>query len=308
MMEEHQPRPEFVDYLEWQLRTSLARENRFSDPIPTKTGGRMKLTALVLLSALLGAGGVVANDELQEARAQEVLVARVQADIELASLELQILKQQLQETEDRYSAGVVGEEALLAARIETEEAEMRLESLFLDLDEIQASGKAPNTELSAPLVGGRDFVTSRLALQESLAEERSQLARFRLSRVEELLDVGAVSTEEQLQALLAAEEAELEVKRLIERLDMRKRIVEGDMEEGDAERRLEVFETEKRLDLLQNVGYGNAQYRFQRVADLVEAGVAQESELQRARLQLLELETEMEFLERKLRALRGGEV
>jgi len=304
-MDEHQPRPEFVNHLEWQLRTSLARENRFSDPIQSKTGGRMKLAALVLISALLGAGGVVANDELQEAKAQEVLVARVQADIELASLRLEIMRQQLEETENRYNAGVVGEEALLAARIATQEAETRVEGLMLDLDEIQASGKAPNPDLSAPLVGGRDFVSSRLFLEESLASERFSLAQLRFSRVEELLEVGAVGTEAHFQALLALREAEYELERIVERLDVRQSVVGGLMEGREAERHLEIFETEKRFDLLQ-VGYQNAMLRFQRMADLVDAGAAQEFELYKAQLQLKELETEMWFLEMRLTALRGG--
>ena len=307
MMEEHQPTAEFVDHLEWQLRTSLARGSRFSVPVRSTKGGKMKIAALVLVSALFGAGGVVANDELQEARAQEVLVARVQADIELASLELQINMQQLQEVEERYSAGIVGEEELRFARVGSREAETRLASLQLDLEEIQATGKAPNSALSAPKIRGRDYVSERLALQESVASERYSLAQLRLSRAQQLLEIGAVSAEEHSQALVALLEAKFELERNRERMQARQGVTDGLIGEDEAERQIEIFETEKRIELLR-VGLQEAAISLQRVDDLVKAGAAHESKRQKVQLQVLRKDRELEFLEMKLAGLRGGEI
>ncbi|MGD8360410.1 MAG: hypothetical protein PVJ04_03190, partial [Gemmatimonadota bacterium] len=62
MSQNHQPDPEFVSHLEWQVRTALRREERFAQPVQSRSGGRMKIVTLVLVSALFGAGGVVVKD------------------------------------------------------------------------------------------------------------------------------------------------------------------------------------------------------------------------------------------------------
>ncbi len=267
----------------------------------------MNLVVLVLVSALMGAGGVVVKDEVQESRAQQVLMARVDAELRLASLELDFLARQLQEMERQFRAGLVGEDPLLSARAEVYQAEGRVSRLQLDLEEIQLTGKGPEDQVSAPQINGRDFVSERLALEEYAALERVRLAQLRLGRVQDLERVGAVPIAEVTQGVLALQEAESRLSRIHQRLGLRQRFLEGGVSGEEAERELEVTDTEAEVELLQ-MAVQDAGVRYQEASDRAALGVISDSELGQARLHLMRLETQLEFLEIKLLALRGGEL
>ncbi len=302
----HEPTDEFVSSLEWQVRTSLRRQNRFSEPVRQKTGGKMNLVVLVLASALLGAGGVVVKDEVQEARAQQVLLAKASSDLRLATLELDFAVRRFQETETRYGSGVLGEEALLSARVAMLDAENRLARLRLDMEEIQASRKEPLNTVSAPLVGGRDFVSERLALDESAAGERYQHAQVRFQKVQDLEEVGALGSSALVQGMMALQEAGSVLSNIREKLELRERFLAGEVSGEEAERGIELAEIEAEVELLRTA-HQEAATRYQEVSERVELGLAPESELERATLDLVQAETRLEFLEVRLVALRGGE-
>jgi hypothetical protein len=299
---EHRPSPEFVTHLEWQLRAALQRTDRFSQPVRSKRGGTMKMITLVLVSALLGAGGVVVKDEVQEARAQELLVAKTAAELELAQLELEIMMSQLQEVERQYQSGTVGEEALLMARTSLQQTESRLSSLQLDLEEIRETGKEPQNEISSPLVGNRDFVTERLELQEDVAEASLQVAQLRLTRLQDLRDSGAVSEIEFAQGFLALREAEAWIDELRNRVETRSDFIDGEVSAQGARRRFEIFETANKIELMR-AALDEATFRYQQMEERVESGLVRETELQKMRLQVMQVETQLQFLQMKLNAL-----
>jgi hypothetical protein len=307
MSEQHEPTEEFVSNLEWQLRTTLTRGNRFSGPVRSRSGGRMNVVVLVLASALLGAGGVVVKDEVQESKAQEVLEAKVDAELKMAALELDFLERRLQEIGTQYQVGLIGEEPFLSARAEVSEAEGRVVRLQLDLEEVRVSGKEPQNQMSAPLFDGRDFVSERLALEVSAAQARVRLAQLRLGRIQELHRIGAISMREVTQGVLAHQEAETRVTGLQERLDLRQRFLDEELTGEEAEVYLELSETEAEVDLLR-MALQDAGVRYQEIEKRAGMGVVHESELTRARLDLMQLQTQLEFLEIKLQALRGGEM
>ena len=105
MNHDHHPDPEFVSNLEWQVRTALRRERRFSEPVHFRSGGRMQIAALVLVSALLGAGGVVVKDEVQGARQKELLLAQVTADVRLAAAQRDLIRDRLAEAQRMHDDG-----------------------------------------------------------------------------------------------------------------------------------------------------------------------------------------------------------
>ena len=304
MSKDHQPRPEFVSQLEWQLRTSLKRGSRFSEPVRPYHGGKMKAVALIVVSALMGAGGVVVNDEMQEAKAKELLVAETEANIQLAALELDAMVERVEEVENRFRAGVIGEEEIMAARVALIEAEFHLATLQLDLEEIRASGETPKDQISTPLVGGRDFVTERLTLQESVAEAGFELTRIQFSRLQDLREAGLVGEEESAHLTLALQEAESQLERIQVRLDLRRQFLEEGMESGAAELELEILETEVQINYSERA-MDDVLRRYRRMEDRVRTGVIHESELRQARVQIAEMEIELARLQRKLAILKG---
>jgi multidrug resistance efflux pump len=267
----------------------------------------MKAAALIMVSALVGAGGVVANDEIQDAKAQEILVAKVTSDVELAALELEAIRERVDEVARRFQAGVIEEEELMAATLALQEAEVRLATLQLDLEEIQISGKEPQNQVSAPLVDGRDFVTERLLLRESVAEGGWEMAQVRFARIQDLREAGVVGEEEMFRGTMALREAEAQVERVQVAIHIRQEFLAGDLEGAEGERRLEILETRNRIDLTRKA-LDEAKIRYQRVEEQFRAGLIHESELKRARIQLIEMDFELNRLERTLEILRrvGG--
>jgi len=299
MKENHQADPEFVSHLEWQVRTALRREQRFARPVQSRSGGRMKIATLVLVSALLGAGGVVVN------RQQELLLAEVQGNLRLAGMEMDLLMSQYEEVEKRYQDGLVPREAILNARLALLRAEARLQRLQLDEEEILATGQEPQDELSAPLVGGRDLVTERLELDRSVAMEELTVAQAQLSTIQERYPSGLVGEAELMEGQIPVQQAESRVEELDHRLELRRQVLDGAMAGPEAERRVELSQVRGEMDVLEQA-WESAAMRLRTMEERAGEGLVEESQLLGARLHLLQLETRMEVLRLRLEILEEG--
>ena len=97
----------------------------------------------------------------------------------------------MSEAQRQHQAGLIGQEGLLGAQLRYREAETRIQTLHLDMEEIHSTGQEPKNELSAPLVGGGDLVSARMRLQLLVAQEHASLASYQLGRAQELTEVGA---------------------------------------------------------------------------------------------------------------------
>jgi hypothetical protein len=302
MNQNHQPDPEFVTHLEWQVRTALRREKRFAQPVESRSGGRMKIVTLTLVSALLGAGGVVVKDEVQEARQQELLLAEVQGNQRLAELEMELVMNQYEEAEDHYQAGLVPRDAILSARLALLRAETRLQRLQLNEEEIRATGRAPRDEISAPLVRGQDLVTERLELERSVAMEELNVAQAQLDRIQERYESGVVGNTELMDGMIPVRQAESRVREMERWMELRGQVLEGLISGEAAEREAELSQVRGELDVLEQA-WEKAAQQLRAMEERVGQGLAGESELLSARLQLLQLETRMEVLRMKMEIL-----
>lgn len=303
MNQSHPPDPEFVSNLEWQIRTALRREQRFAQPIQSRSIRTVKIATLVMLSVLFGAGGVVVKDEVQEARQQEILLAEVRGNIRVATMEMELIRTQFGEVQERFEGGLVQEDALLGARLALLRAENRLTRLRMDEEEIRVTGRAPQDRLSAPLVAGRDLVSRRLELELEMATEESKLARMQMSRIQDLYESGQVDEAQLVDALVPIQQAESHVETLEQRLELRRGVLDGTISGPAAERRIELIQVQGELKLLNRVWESAAEH-LQQVRERVDQGLLEESELRAAELRLLELETRREILRMKEDILR----
>jgi hypothetical protein len=308
MIDSQEPRPEFVSHLEWQLRTALQRGNRFSDPVQPSLGGKMKIMVLVLASALMGAGGVVVREEVQENRAQEILLTEIEGRLRLAGVELELVRAQLLEVEGLFETGAVDEEALQSAQVQVREAEVEYARLSLDREEVLISGKKPNDEISAPLLRGRDFVTERLRLRAAVAVGGVDLARQRVARYQELVASGMVEAGGLEQATLALQEAARHLESIQVRMDLRNRFLEERATALEVERELEIGEARADLELRLRA-LEVATGRFRALEERAEAGLVTEREVKRARLEqlrhLLEVDLARARLDQLVSAVSG---
>jgi len=262
----------------------------------------MQMIALIMVSALFGAGGVVVKDQVQEARQQEILLAEVAGNQRIAEMEMDLLAQQYREVEEQYQAGLVREDALLSARLGMVQAELRLTRLRLDEEEIRSTGREPQDRLSAPLVDGRDLVTERLELDVTGAMEEGTVARAQLARTQELHASAVVDDAELMEAMIPVQEVEARVDALERRMELRRRVLDGEIGGQAAEREAEASQVRGELETLLRER-DTAALRLQRMEDLVNQGMAPESQLGGARLHLMQLETRMEILRLRLQIL-----
>jgi hypothetical protein len=299
MNDTHQPREAFVSNLEWQIRTSLSRGDRFSEPVGTKPGGKMKIAVLILASALTGAGGVVVKDEVQDRRAQEVLLRETEVRLRMAELELEMVRTQEDEIEGLFETGLVDEEALMQVQGQVRRAELELMRLFLDREEIRESGERPRNDISAPLVGRRDFVTERLVLLEEVASDQMSQVERHLARCREMEAVGAIGPGEITNLNLAYQEAEAHLENLHLQLAYRQRFLSGEASGAELEHALQVAEAQNEMNLRQ-VALDGAVRRLGALEERAESGVVGEPEVRRARLEIMRMQMELDLIRLRL--------
>jgi len=308
MDRDHQPRSEFVADLEWQVRTELRRRDRFMARKRAQKGGPMKLASVILVSALFGAGGMVVKDEVRQVRAQGALLAQVETEMRLAELQSSLVRSQLEEVEGQVAAGAVDEEAVLSARLAMREASVRLQTMALDRAEILGTGREPANGISAPAVDGRDFVSERLALRLSVAEQHLQLAESRVARLQDLAAAGVIGEDELEQGLMALEEARLDPRLLRGKLDLRAQFLDGEITPTDAATRAALLEADREL-LARGLARDRAARQLQRLQERAVLGIVPEAEVQRARLEVMRMELAGELARLRLEQLRreGGD-
>lgn len=225
---ELEPDPDFARQLEWQVRTALRREQRFALPIERRAARMLRHAALVLVSVVLGAGGVLAAERYQELRERELLIARAELLIDVQRGRIERFAERVRRQQVLIERGLAprhdGE-----VRMREHELQHELRRQELDLEEIHAAGREPDRELDAPVIAGRDFVLERIALEAESLRVQRDIGEPELERRRVQVDAGLQSVEE-LQATqawlagLEARESELAL-----RAELRRRHLAGQL-------------------------------------------------------------------------------
>ncbi len=230
--------PDFVDALEYQLRSSLRRREASAEP-----PYRFRLTlskvifsvALVVGSMFLGAAGTYAVTHEDDSAARELLIAKNQTHLEIAMMLLAHHAQALEESRPMAEKGYVaeGEISHLELRVIASESEMQRRRL--DLEEVTITGREPNEALSAPLVEGRDFVTERLKLEERPIERRLANEAKALDRLRQLADAAYVPSYEVDAAEAQFQQMAIGLEELRRRQSLRARFLAGELTAKEVE-------------------------------------------------------------------------
>jgi hypothetical protein len=291
MNDRHEPTPEFLSHLEWQTRTTLSRRERFGRPSRPTAGRRLRLLAVVALSVLCGAAGVKATGEVRDARTRDYFLRQADLRVELAAMQLRLLDERAHEVGVRFADGVVDEETLLTARHEVEMARLELRHLQLDREEIAARGREPLQSLSAPLVGGRDFVSERLAVEIARTEGVIRLIEDRTARRRALVERGLLRADEVRAESLDGIAARGQLEMIRSRLELRRRFLTGDLAAAEVERLAIIDDSRRELEILAPA-LDLARQRLARSAELREQGLIPADEVRHAELELMHLEFE----------------
>ncbi len=291
MTDIHEPTAEFVSRLEWQVRSTLSRRDRFSLPTGRPARQIMKMAALILVSVFLGAAGVATVDQVQESRTRTMLLQQIDLEMQLAGVQLEFLRTRVAEMQELHDAGQTHEEILGHALLEMRKAELRYARLQIDREEIELTGREPQQTVSAPLVGDRDFVIERHDLELAIAVRERELALERVEDARRLFAAGMVENsvlqqQETGQALILQR-----LTHMHEFLALRTQFLAGEISAEIAKQRAKIAEAESQLD---QVGLERAREALARMGTLYEQGAVRESAVYEARLEVLERELRMQ--------------
>lgn len=304
MTEIHRPDLDFADRLEARLAGELRRLELFGPPRRARPPRRLpRLAALLLAGVVLGAGGAVAAERLQDASRTELVEARARIRLETAERRLAILREREQELERLAAAGVLPSHELGSAASDREAGELELARRRLDLEEVWRSGRAPDDALTAPPVAGRDFVGERLSLGLDSAHRRADLKRERLEETRRLVEAGFLSPHEARAGELALAAAEAEPRDLELRLSLRRRYLAGELEARQVDLEWMRAQAELRLEAARAALEHTAR-RVEETRRLHAAGVLPSSELREHEREELEREAELRLAEIELRIVR----
>ncbi len=187
--------PDFVKALEWQLRSSLRRNEAAAE---TPRRFRMAWSkvlvsvALVAGSMFLGAAGTYAVTHEDDRAARELLIAKIQAQLEIAEMLHAHHAQALAEKQPLVEKGYIAESEISRLELPIVSSESEIQRRRLELEEVSITGREPNNALSAPLVDGRDFVTARLKTEARPIERQLAIAAKELDRLRKLAEAAIV--------------------------------------------------------------------------------------------------------------------
>ena len=299
-----QPRPEFRAHLEWQVQSALRRESRFTAPARR---GRSTLGAVVALIAAvaLGAGAVGAAGEIQDSRERNALIEAMRSEEALARLRIDLARAAYRDAQQKYEVGTAGRETVRAAEAELLAMEAALKRLAIDAEEIQATAKVPRNDLQAPLVGKRDFVSERMALELQSAQRAMVAAEQMMTDIKSRFEVGLATSVALRQGETELMQTRLRMEQLRDTLDLRRRAVVGAVKPEEvrpALRRIELTREARRIELDIQL----ARARVDELRKRVDVGTAFEIELKRAELELLERQADLQRVRQEVEKLTSG--
>lgn len=301
----NEPTPEFTRFLEWQVTSALRRQTRFAEPPRRGVTRYLGTAAVIVASMLVGAGGVAAASRIQNNQQKQVLLAEAQGEVRIAEMQLALAQQTAADTKKRADVGMAPPEDAAAAAQEVQHARLALSRVRLNVDEVNASGKPVQDDLTAPLVGGRDFVIERMQLDEMAANLRASSASERLKKAKTRFDVGLADDVELAEAQTAVARAGSEAAAIRDQIALRRRFLAGTLtaEAATSERLLLAARAELRIA---EIEMSAASKRYDWLTKKAQVGAGSEADLLKARLDVLSRQQDIAKLRERIRALEAG--
>lgn len=301
MLDPHEPDRQFADNLEWQIGGEIRRRNRaVANVRPLWTLART--AALVVVSMGLGAAAMGASAHIEQSSRTEALTASLQVRLDVARQRLEVAGSEIERVEERIRLGTAMPIERQSARLFVAESEAEVRRLELQLDEVNRSGREPRDDLSAPRVGGRDFVSERLVLAADAARQRLEAIGAEIRAQQLRVDVGTMRSFELDGARLTLAEAEDHLAVLQGSLRVREQFLAGELSAAEAERRGLIVEAQARATTARRrVELMRAEQA--RTERLVAVGAAEPTALRMVTLGVSEAEAELTLAEIELQLL-----
>ena len=301
MDSKHEPDPSFVDRLEWQVGRELRRRSRRVGLSPRLRTART--VGLVVGSMALGAATMGVSQQVQDSWRQELLEARLSAQVQLTEERLGMLREAAEVSLRQFALGVIGERGVAQIELQIAQTEFDGQMVLLQLEEVRGSGREPLSELSAPLVDGRDFVSEKEDLRRELARRHLDIAQGEAVRMRRRAALGTAGALDVQPAELAVAELELQLQAYDRRLVIRRAYLASEISAAEAELQGLEVEAENRLVLLDRRGE-LLQLQMAQVESRVAVGIMSQLDATPMRTQISEHEAQRRLAEAELQILR----
>ena len=250
------------------------------------------VAALMLLSIGLGAGVTAASYQAQDDARRTRLVADLERLAELARQRLTSARARLDVTERDVALGTASPLERLPRRVDVAEAQGQVAVIELQLEEVRLTAREPLDDLSAPLVGGRDFVSERLRSEMGVPVAVLEIERLRIRDAEQRRALGVADALEVEVAAAKVAELAAAVEGLRRKLEIRGRFVAGRADGAETElRALEATALTRQQSLTSRVML--ARQQVERMTAKVKVGTGTRVDLAEAAYRLQGLETDM---------------
>jgi hypothetical protein len=259
-----------------------------------------KAAAIVIASASVGATAGFASAQIRQGSERDSLLASARAEAMLAKIRVDLARAQADDVSLKVRVGVLDQQSLDAATAELRDMEARRNRGGLDIEEITASGLPPRDDLTAPLVGTRDYVKMRIEVDLMAVQARLKAAEGRQAAAERMARVGAGP---ELAAAVAVDvaSARSEMSVLAEKLKLRAEFLDRGTSAAELATRLETAQVQADAYTAQ-AELRAAQERLVVIQKRRSAGVVGDVELLRAQLAVKEREVALQRLASRLRA------
>jgi len=308
MQDRHEPSDRFIERLGQDIGAEVRRRNLQPLPAPWWRAAGLKTVAaaaaLVVVSMAVG-GAVVAAAYQNESREQrEALASVYERKIQLALLQLDAAKQQLQAAERRWAVGLENNNAAAEQRQGVIEAEARLRIARLNLEEVRITIREPRDEVSAPPIPNRDFVQERLVVGMAITEAALDAAKRKMQDAQRRVSIGVAQPGEAevLRGEIVALESALQATQ--QKIAARQAFVANKYDPAVTDLRVGEIEAEQRLRALAPQ-LDLAKRDLARVESLVSKGLTSEADVAQARVRVLEVELKLSMAQAELSAVRA---
>jgi outer membrane protein TolC len=185
-------------------------------------------------------------------------------------------------------------------------ADLGLQRVKLNVEEVRRSGQPAQDEVTSPLVDGRDFVAERLQLDQKRVAMVAESATAAVKALKARQAVGLSDELELIEVEAEAAEALSDLRVVQERLALRKRFLEGRVSVAEATRQSVLLAARHQL-LVAQTALAGASKRLIRLQSQFEVGVAAEVDVLKARLEVLSRTQDVTTLLARIQVLeRGG--
>ena len=246
---------------------------------------------------------VICSAAPQQVDNRAPLESEYQQRVELARQHLASITEQMQKKEKHVSLGVAHPEEMLEAQVNVAEAQAQLRLAELHIEEVRITGHDPLSNLSSPLVSGRDFVGEGLRIEMSVPQAALELEQIRLRDTKKRVEVGVVSPIVLVVSRSRIVEVEAAIESFRKKMEIRQSFLDRRIDGPELELRvLEVEAEQRQKTLISKVEL--AREELEGARKRVQAGIAQRLHMDEAELRLQKLETDLAKVELDLERTR----